>query len=85
MMINKDNFSGLIGGSIMKRLYCLVAALLMLMISTAASSENITELFADFEHLHVATESEACMVKPSAKALTAYATDHNFCVRPGGR
>lgn len=69
----------------MKRLYCLVAALLMLMISTAASSEDITELFADFEHLHVATESEACMVKPSAKALTAYATEHNFFLPVFGR
>ena len=69
----------------MKRLYCLVAALLMLMISTAASSENITELFADFEHLHVATESEACMVKPTAKALTAYTTDHNFFLPVFGR
>ena len=68
----------------MKRLYCLVAALLMLM-STAASSENITELFADFEHLHVATESEACMVKPTAKALTAYATEHNFFLPVFGR
>lgn len=69
----------------MKRLYCLVTALLMLMISTAASSENFTELFAGFEHLHVATESEACMVKPSAKALTAYATEHNFFLPVFGR
>ena len=69
----------------MKRLYCLVAALLMLLICTAASSEDITELFADFEHLHVATESEACMVKPSAKALTAYATEHNFFLPVFGR
>lgn len=69
----------------MKRLYCLIAALLMLLICTAASSENITELFADFEHLHVATESEACMVKPSAKALTAYATEHNFFLPVFGR
>ncbi|MBQ4158262.1 MAG: hypothetical protein IJD86_09000 [Clostridia bacterium] len=69
----------------MKRFFSLVAALLMLIISTAASSENITELFADFEHLYVATESEACMVKPSAKALTAYATEHNFFLPVFGR
>ena len=56
----------------MKRLFSLVAVLLMLMISTAASSENITELFAGFEHLSVVTESEACMVKPTAKALTTF-------------
>lgn len=68
----------------MKKLFCLIAVLLMLSIC-AAYSENITELFADFEHLHVATESEACMVKPTAKALTAYATDHNFFLPVFGR
>ena len=62
----------------MKKLFCLVTALLMLLICTCASAENISELFADFEHLHVAAESDACMVKPNAKALTAYATEHNF-------
>ena len=69
----------------MKRLFCLVTALLMLLICTAAYSQDITELFAGFEHLHVATESEACMVKPSAKALTAYATEHNFFLPVFGR
>lgn len=69
----------------MKKLICLVTALLMLLISAAASSENITELFAGFEHLTVVTESEACMVKPNAKALTAYATEHNFFLPVFGR
>jgi len=69
----------------MKKLFCLVTALLMLLICTTASAENVTELFADFEHLYIATESEACMVKPNAKALTAYATEHNFFLPVFGR
>ena len=69
----------------MKKLFCLVAALLMMLIWITASSENITKLFADFDHLHVVTESEACMVKPNAKALTAYATEHNFFLPVFGR
>ncbi|MBR3929733.1 MAG: hypothetical protein IKJ65_12120 [Clostridia bacterium] len=69
----------------MKKLFCLLTALLMLLICATASSENITELFAGFEHLYVVTESEACMVKPAAKALTAYATEHNFFLPVFGR
>ena len=69
----------------MKKLFCLAAALLMMLIWITASSENITELFAGFDHLHVVTESEACMVKPNAKALTAYTTDHNFFLPVFGR
>lgn len=68
----------------MKQLLCLFTALLML-ICTSASAENIEELFAGFEHLHIATETEACMVKPTAKALTAYATEHNFFLPVFGR
>ena len=69
----------------MKKLFCLITALLMLQLCTTALSENITELFAGFEHLHVAAESDACMVKPNAKALTAYATEHNFFLPVFGR
>ncbi len=69
----------------MKKLFCLVTALLLLLICTMASAEHITALFAGFEHLHVATESEFCMVKPNAKALTAYATEHNFFLPVFGR
>lgn len=68
----------------MKKLFCLVASLVMLL-CTAASSEDITDLFGGFEHLYVATESEACMIKPNAKALTAYATEHNFFLPVFGR
>ena len=68
----------------MKKLFCLIAALVMLL-CTAASSEDITDLFGGFEHLYVATESEACMIKPNAKALTAYATEHNFFLPVFGR
>ena len=69
----------------MRKLFCLITALLMLLTCTAASSENITELFAGFEHLYVVMESDACMVKPNAKALTAYATEHNFFLPVFGR
>jgi len=69
----------------MKKLFFLVTALVMLLICTTATSENITELFAGFEHLHVVTEIEACMMKPNAKALTAYATEHNFFLPVFGR
>lgn len=69
----------------MKKLFCLVTALLMLLICATASSENIMELFAGFEHLYIVTESEACMVKPDAKALTEYATEHNFFLPVFGR
>lgn len=69
----------------MQKLFCLITALLMLLICTAAHSENITEIFAGFEHLYVVTENEACMVRPSAKALTAYATEHNFFLPVFGR
>ena len=68
----------------MKKLFCLIAALVMLL-CIAASSEDITDLFEGFEHLYVATESEACMIKPNAKALTAYATEHNFFLPVFGR
>ena len=57
----------------------------MFLVCTTASSENIVSLFADFEHLHIATENDACMVKPNAKALTAYATEHNFFLPVLGR
>lgn len=69
----------------MKKLFCLIIALLMLLICTTASSESVSELFADFEHLYVATEGEFCMVKPNAKALTAYATEHSFFLPVFGR
>ena len=69
----------------MKKRFCLIVVLLMFLVCTTASSENITELFSDFEHLYVVTESEACMVKPNAKALTAYATEHNFFLPVFGR
>lgn len=69
----------------MKKLLYLITALLMLLISATASSENIPELFAGFEHLYIDTESDACMVKPTAKALTAYATEHNFFLPVFGR
>ena len=69
----------------MKKLFCLITALLMLPICTAAGAENIVELFAGFEHLYVATESDFCMVKPTAKMLTAYATEHNFFLPVFGR
>ncbi len=69
----------------MRKLFCLITALLMLLTCTAASSENITELFADFEHLYVVMEIDACMVKPNAKALTTYATEHNFFLPVFGR
>lgn len=68
----------------MRKLFCLITALLMLL-GMAASSEDITGLFAGFEHLNVATESEACMIMPTAKALTAYATEHNFFLPVFGR
>ena len=66
----------------MKKLFCLITALLMLQICTTAHSENITELFAGFDHLHVVTESDFCMVKPNAKALIAYATEHLHSLQP---
>ena len=69
----------------MKKRFCLIVVLLMFLVCTTASSENITELFSDFEHLYVVTESDACMVKPTAKALTAYATEHNFFLPVFGR
>ena len=69
----------------MKKRFCLVVVLLMFLVCTTASSEKIVSLFADFEHLHIATENDACMVKPNAKALTAYATEHNFFLPVLGR
>lgn len=69
----------------MKKLMCLITALSMLLFCATASSETITEMFAGFEHLSVVTESEACMVKPTAKALTTYATEHNFFLPVFGR
>ena len=69
----------------MKKRFCLIVVLLLFLVCTTASSENITELFSDFEHLYVVTESDSCMVKPTAKALTAYATEHNFFLPVFGR
>lgn len=61
----------------MKRFFCLVAAAWMLL--SGAAADTLTDLFSSFEHVSVVQDStyNACMIKPKASALTAYATDFN--------
>ena len=61
----------------MKRLICMIAAAWMLLSCPAA--DTLTDLFGSFEHVSVVQDSTygACMVKPKASAMTAYATEHN--------
>lgn len=85
MMMDKERSLKFNGGTVMKKLFCLITALLLLLICAAAHSEDIAELFAGFEHLSIVTENDFCLVKPTAKALTAYATEHNFFLPVFGR
>ena len=61
----------------MKRILCMIAAAWMLL--SCASADILSDLFGSFEHFSVVQDgtSGACMVKPKASAMTAYATDHN--------
>lgn len=61
----------------MKRFFCLIAAAWMLL--SCAAADTLTDLFGSFEHVSVVQDSTygACMVKPKASAMTAYATEHN--------
>lgn len=61
----------------MKRFLCMIAAAWMLL--SCAAADTLTDLFGAFEHLSVVQDSTygACMVKPKASAMTAYASDHN--------
>lgn len=61
----------------MKRFFCMIAAAWMLL--SCAAADTLTDLFGSFEHVSVVQDStyDACMVKPKASAMTAYATDHN--------
>lgn len=61
----------------MKRFFCLIAAAWMLL--SYAAADTLTDLFGSFEHVSVVQDStyDACMVKPKASAMTAYATEHN--------
>lgn len=61
----------------MKRFFCMIAAAWMLL--SCAAADTFTDLFGSFEHVSAVMDSTygACMVKPKASALVAYATDHN--------
>lgn len=63
----------------MKRFFCMIAAAWMLLSCATVSADTLTDLFGSFEHLSVVQDSTygACMVKPKASAMTAYATDYN--------
>lgn len=61
----------------MKRMFCVLFALLMLLSCTVASADSFTDLFGGFEHVNAYLDpvSNDCTVKPKVSAFTAYATD----------
>ncbi len=61
----------------MKKMFCVLFALLMLLSCTVASADSFTDLFGGFEHVNAKLDpvSNDCEVKPKTSAFTAYATD----------
>jgi len=61
----------------MKRMICMLMALLTLLSCTTAFADGFTDLFGGFEHINAKLDpvSNDCEVKPKASAFTAYATE----------
>lgn len=61
----------------MKRMTCMLLALLMLLSCTAAFADGFTDLFGSFEHIYTKLDavSNDCEIKPKPSGFTAYGTD----------
>ena len=61
----------------MKKMFCVLSVLLLLLSCTAASADSFTDLFGGFEHISAKLDpvTNDCEIKPKTSAFTAYATN----------